>query len=74
MISTQMRHYVEGFDEIVREGDTDMALSGLRTASVIRVGRVAVVESGVLLGAIGEIAPERLRRIAAKLSEWLQQV
>lgn len=39
MVSSQTRHYVEGFDELVQEHDADFAASGLKGASVIRVGR-----------------------------------
>ena len=73
MISSQMRHYVEGFDEIIDEDDTDFSRSGLKASSVIRVGRLAVVEGGMLLGSIGEIDSERLRRIKTRLADWLTQ-
>ncbi len=71
MISSQTRHFVPGFDEIVRETDPDFAESGLKVSNVIRVGRLAVVEGEILLGAIGEIASERLGRIKSRLAEWL---
>ncbi len=71
MISSQMRHYIPEFDEIVREDDADFAASGLKAASVIRIGRLVVVQGEILLGAIGQIAPERLRRIKRGLAEWL---
>lgn len=73
MISGQTRHYVTEFDEIVREDDADFAESGLKVASVIRVGRLAVVQSGILLGAVGHIAPERLERIKQHLADWLRE-
>jgi mRNA interferase MazF len=73
MISSQLRHYVAEFDEIVREDDTDFAKSGLKVTSVIRVGRLAVVDGEFLLGAIGDIAPERLQRIKGRLADWLKQ-
>ena len=63
MISSQTRHYVSEFDEIVQETDYDFATSGIKVASVIRVGRLAVVSGEILLGAIGQISPERLERI-----------
>lgn len=44
MISGQTRQYVDQFDEIVREEDTDFAESGLKKVSLVRVGRLAVVE------------------------------
>ena len=74
MISSQVRHYVPEFDEIVREEDSDFATSGLKVASVIRVGRLAVVEAGILQGAAGEVAADRLQRIKTRLSQWLEKV
>ena len=71
MISSRIRHCVPGFDEVVQETDADFAASGLKLASVIRVGRLAVVEGEILLGAIGQIAAERLQRIKSRLAEWL---
>lgn len=73
MISSQIRHCIPEFDEIVREDDPDFATSGLKVASVIRTGRLAVVQGQILLGAVGQIAPERLQRIKDHLAEWLQR-
>ena len=73
MLSTQLRHYNQGFDEIIQIGDSDFYSSGLKEPSVIRVGRLAVVEGNVLLGAIGEIGSDRLQRVKANLSDWLTQ-
>lgn len=73
MISGQTQQYIDQFDEIVHEDDDDFADSGLKKASVIRVGRLAVVEGPVLLGAIGQIAAERLERIKRHLVAWLLQ-
>lgn len=71
MISSQLQQYNEGFDELVREGDADFGESGLKVPSVIRVGRLAVVEGDILLGAVGEISSERLQRIRERLARWL---
>jgi len=71
MISSQIRQYVPEFDELIQEDDSDFADSGLKVSSVIRVGRLAVVQGEILLGAVGQIAPERLRRIKRRLAEWL---
>ena len=73
MISGQTRQHIAQFDELVQEDDADFAVSGLKKASVIRVGRLAVVEGQILVGAVGQIAPERLQRIKQHLSEWLLQ-
>ena len=73
MISSQVRHYIPEFDEIVREEDSDFGTSGLKVVSVIRVGRLAVVEADILLGGVGEIATDRLQRIKTRLSQWLEK-
>ena len=71
MFSTQLDQAVPDFDEVVRPGDPDFAISGLRRESVIRVARVAVVASPKLVGAIGSISSARLNRIRRKLVDWL---
>ena len=73
MISSQIRHYVAGFDELLQEADPDYGQSGLKSPSVVRVGRLAVVQEAVLLGAIGQVAPARLRRIKSRLADWLSK-
>lgn len=71
MISSQTHQAVPEFDEIVQEDDSDFTSSGLKVSSVIRTGRLAVVQGEILLGAIGQIAPERLERIKKHLADWL---
>jgi len=71
MISSQTRQFIEGFDEIIQTSDRDFGNSSLKSVSVIRVGRLVVVSGEVLLGAIGEIDFERLRRIKERLATWI---
>jgi mRNA interferase MazF len=71
MVSSQTRHYVPEFDEMIQEDDADFTISGLKVASVMRVGRLAVVEGKTLLGATGHIVPERLQRIKGRLAAWI---
>lgn len=73
MISSQIRQCIEGFDEIMREGDSDFIQSGLKETSLVRVGRLAVAESGMLIGTVGDIMPARLQRIKSNLAHWLTQ-
>ena len=72
MISSQLRQAVPDFDEVVAEDDRDFRSSGLKTASVIRISRLAVVEKSVLIGAMGEIDEQRLDRIRGRLADWLK--
>jgi len=71
MISSQTHQWIPELDEIILEKDADFAQSGLKVASVIRVGRLAVVEGKQLVGAIGEIDAMRLQRIKLNLANWL---
>lgn len=71
MISSQTRHAIAEFDEVVSEKDADFAESGLKITSVIRICRLAVVNGEILLGATGFIAKDRLQRIKARLASWL---
>ena len=47
--------------------------SGLKTDSVIRIARLALVTEGILLGAIGEISAERLKRIKGRIAAWIEE-
>ena len=71
MISSQLHQYIEGFDEIVSEESDDYESSGLKMASVIRVGRLAVMDGSAFVGSIGEVAVSRLERIRNRLATWL---
>ena len=73
MISSQIRQYISGFDEIIEDSSDDFEQSGVKVPSVIRVGRLAVVSDEILLGAMGEISSERLRRVKKNLSNWLSE-
>jgi mRNA interferase MazF len=71
MISSRLDQETTGFDEIVRPGDADYEKSGLKVGSLIRIGRLAVINKDILVGRIGEIDAARLLRIKRKLAEWL---
>jgi len=71
MLSTQLRHYIQEFDEIIQIGDSDFSDSGLKEPSIIRVGRLAVVDESILMGAIGEIDSDRFQRVKTNLADWI---
>ena len=73
MISSQLRHEIRGFDETLQRSDGDFSASGLKAASLIRVGRLAVIEGSMSVGTIGAIAADRLHRVRHKLASWLAQ-
>jgi mRNA interferase MazF len=71
MISSQLWHEVSGVDEVVRGADPDFAETGLKTTSVIRATRIAVVSADILLGTIGKLNEERLTRIRTRVANWI---
>ena len=70
-VSTQLHHESQGFDEVIQPGDPDFATSGLKAASLIRLGFLAVLPVSSFLGSVGSISPERHRRLVQRLSEYL---
>ncbi len=71
MISSRVYSYLTELDEIISPQDEDFDNSGLKTKSVIRAGRLAVVRREILVGQIGEISPLRLQRIKEKIAKWI---
>jgi len=72
MVTSQARLAVEGFDEIIAVEDDDFVASGLKTTSVLRLGRLAVMAETLIVGVLGEIGPQRLQRIRERLARWIQ--
>lgn len=70
-VSTQLHHYVQGFDELITSGDSDFRSSGLVATSLIRLGFLAVLPRRSIAGSIGSIAPERHKRLLRALSDYL---
>jgi len=71
MISSNLKQYTANFDEIIEKSSKDFVQSGLKTDSVIRVSRLAVVEGNKLKGAIGYISQQRLITIKHNITSWL---
>jgi len=59
MISSRVHQRIDGFDELIEKDDEGFARSGLKVRSVIRIGRLAIVEGEMLEGRMGTINPER---------------
>ena len=70
-ISTQLHRKVNGFDEVVQPTDSDFATSGLRTASLIRLGFLAVLPRSGVIGSLGVISSARHKRLLKRLSDYL---
>lgn len=73
MVSSQLQQAQVGLDELVQTSDPDYADSGLKVPSVLRLSRLAVVDGAALIGAIGEISPQRLLSIRQRLAAWVMK-
>ncbi len=71
MISSQLHQAHAGFDEIIQASDKDYVESGLKSPSVFRLSRLAVVEGSLLTGSIGQISHPRVCEIRQRVSEWI---
>jgi mRNA interferase MazF len=72
MISTKTGQEIIDLDEIIEITDEDFPQSGLKSASVIRVSRLAVISAQILMGTIGEISPARLVKAKQNLARWIE--
>jgi mRNA interferase MazF len=72
-VSTQLHQQVKGFDEIVQSSDPDFGSSGLRSASLIRLGFLAVLPRSAVIGSIGSLSSQRHKRLLKTLSAYLIQ-
>jgi len=71
-ITSQLRHEVKFWDEMIRETDGDFKTSGLRAPSLIRLGKMATVEGPLLEETLGRISNQRLGEVLARLCARLK--
>ena len=70
-ISSQVRHHVPGFDELITPDDRDFVGSGLRGGSLIRLGFLGTLTAPEIGGVLGAIAADRLQRLRRNLARHL---
>jgi mRNA interferase MazF len=70
-VSTQLRHAVKDFDELISPTDADFVASGLNAESLIRLGFLIVIPRQNIVGSIGSISSERHNRLLRRLSTYL---
>jgi len=72
-VSTQLHRQVKDFDEILLPSDGDFGASGVRSTSLIRLGFLAVLSRGNIIGSIGSVSRRRHERLLKRLSDYLVQ-
>ena len=73
LISSRTYQTIPDFDETIDPSDSDYGATGLKVRSVIRLARLATVESSVIDTRLGNISPERLRQLKERLVDWLRK-
>jgi mRNA interferase MazF len=71
MVSSQLHQADQALDEVVESSDRDFGPSGLKTSSVLRLSRLAVIDGGMITGSLGSISADRLASIRRKLANWI---
>ncbi len=74
MISGKTRQEIVGLDTIITINESDFQQTGLKSESVIRLSRLAVISESIILGKIGNISATRLQTIKDQLSSWILSV
>ena len=72
MISTQTRHQIQGLEVVLPETMPDFTRTGLKIKSLVRVSRLAVVESNVFTGKLGSLPTETFEDIRIRLANWIR--
>jgi mRNA interferase MazF len=62
-ISTQMRGFQPGWDELISEDAPDFPSSGLHRDSAVRLSYIYSADKEEILGELGQIDDSRLRRL-----------
>jgi len=70
-VSSQLHQQAVDFDEIIESSHPDFSRSGLKSASVIRLGFLTTMPADRFLGVLGFISRERHIRLRERLSRFL---
>ncbi len=71
-VSTQLHQQVARFDELIEPSHADFNASGIKAASLIRLGFLAVLPAASFLGVIGSISAERHHRLVERLANHIR--
>lgn len=71
-LSSQVQGRTPDWDEIIEAQDADFAGSGLKVPSLIRLSKLAALESSILEGVLGRISEARLKRLLERLGRFFE--
>lgn len=70
-ISSQLGQAVPSLDVIVRPSDRAFALTGLKVASVFRIGKVASLSQALIAGTLGQLPMAEFDEVVLRLTRLL---
>ncbi len=70
-VTSQIHHKIADWDELITPKDSDFKSSGLKVPSLIRLSKLAAVNSSILEGILGEVSKTRLQRLLTRLAKYL---
>jgi mRNA interferase MazF len=71
-ISSRLEQAALDFDEFITLADPDFRTSGLKAASLIRLGFLASLPRTAIKGRLGSVSSARWRRLLTRLSDHLR--
>ena len=71
-LSSKLEHECAGFDDVIAADDDDFRASGLKVASLVRLGLVAAIPKSAVLGELGMISEARLQRLRSRLARHIE--
>ena len=72
-LGTQLHQEAVGFDEKITPTHPDFRRSGLKAPSLVRLGFLATLPTGHLLGVLGSLSPERHQRLLQRLGDFFSR-
>lgn len=73
LITSRTYQAAPKFDKIIDPSDSDYTTTGLKARSVVRLARLATVESSVINARLDHISTNRLHQIRTRLIDWLKK-
>ena len=70
-ISSQLHQEVPGFDLLLEDSHPAFIDSGLKTSSIFRLGTLAVMPRGQIIGTIGSLKQDLYEKIIQNLTNFL---
>ena len=72
-ISTQLHHFINGFDEKLDASHADYVISRLKAPSIIRLGFLTVVPAARIPGVLGNVSQNTLKKLTGNLVNYLKK-